>query len=162
MAIRFAEDSPYWQTTVQPAASLGEISELLNGFGVTDIVTMAGQAAGRTSWLVRFAWSGRSYRFAFTPLPCRQPEKVTSFGGKRRKAAEQAIYQMGRIAVYFVKAILTAAEVQEAALFAFLELPGGRPGGLPPVTSELDVSGIASVLPALPELLPALKGPENE
>jgi hypothetical protein len=52
---------------------------------------------------------------------------------------------MGRIAVYFVKAILTAAEAQPAALFGFLELPGAHPGAIPVTAAELDISGIVGL-----------------
>ena len=65
---------------------------------------------------------------------------------------------MGRIAVNFVKAILTAAEAQPGALFGFLELPAnaGRPGALRPVASELKFSNLVSsalVMPDIPQLV---------
>lgn len=156
---RYAEDANYWSTTVHPAASEGEISELLEEFGATAILKMTGQTPdGRYMWLIRFQWGGRAYRFSFTPLICRAPDKTYSFGGKRRSAAEQARYQMGRIALGMVKAILTAAEADPAALFGFVELPGARPGsGLPPTAAELDVDGISGALPAFPDVL-MLKG----
>lgn len=151
----YAEDLNYFDTTVHPAKSLGEIQEMLDDFGATATMITQGQAAGRYAWMIRFQWRDRSYRFLFTPLPCRQPGKQLSYGGKRRTNEEQARYQMGRIAVYFVKAILTAAEAQPAALFGFLELPGAHPGAIPMTAAELDISGITGMLPTLD--IPLLK-----
>ena len=149
MKIRYAEDANYWDTTVHPAKSLGEIQELLEDFGTENMIVSQGQAGGRFAWMIRFQWNGRAYRFVFTPLVCRWPDKVMSFNKIRRKGSDQARYQMGRIAVYFVKAILTAAEAHPHALFGFLELPGARPGGLPPTAAELDVDGLTAALPEI-------------
>lgn len=149
--MRFAEDANYWATTVHPAKSQAEIVELLEGFAVVNLIISQGMAAGRIAWLVRFEWNGATYRFAFTPLECRTPDKETSFGGQRRRHIKQSEYQMGRIAVHFVKAILTAAEVQPNALFGFVELPGAaqHAGGLPMTAGELNVTGLTNVLPEL-------------
>lgn len=146
---RYAEDANYWATTVAPAVSQGEIIALLEEFGATAVFMMQGQAGGKLAWVIRFQWDGRSYRFTFTPLECANPYKSYSFGGKRRQASDQARYQMGRIAVAFVKAILTAAEATPASLFGFLELPGARPGSIPPTAAELDVDGLTAALPEL-------------
>ncbi len=145
----YAEDLNYWDTTVHPAKSLGEIQEMLEDFGVTNTMITQGSAGDKLAWLVRFQWRDRSYHFVFTPLPCRWMAKVSTFGGKKRAHEEQARYQMGRIAVYFVKALLTAAQTNPDALFGFLELPGARPGGVPPTTAELDVRGLTAVLPEM-------------
>jgi hypothetical protein len=58
---------------------------------------------------------------------------------------------MGRIAVYFVKAILTAAETNPDALFGFVELPGAgaHDGGLPMTAAELGVEGLTAALPPM-------------
>lgn len=104
--MKYAEDLNYWQTTVHPATSEGEISELLENFGATAIVKMTGQSPdGQYLWIIRFQFEGRAYRFSFTPRPCRIPAKTYSFGGKRRTASEQSRYQMGRIALGVVKAV---------------------------------------------------------
>lgn len=147
MNFRYAEEANYWSTTVHPAVSQGEITQLLDSFGAQAIMVMSGQSAGRFAWLIRFQWNDRSYRFAFRPLICKNPNKSYSFGGKRRSAEDQSKYQMGRIAVHFVKAILTAAEADPAALFGFVELPGAGHGGIPSIASELDVDGIVGALP---------------
>jgi hypothetical protein len=150
MTLRFAEEANYWDTVIHPARSQGEISELLEEFGADAVMIAQGNAGGRFAWLVRFHWRARNYHFAFTPLECRTPDKLTSFGGKKRPHSEQARYQMGRIAVNFVKAILTAAEAQPHALFGFMELPGGTMGGgMPPVAAELDVSALIGNAPLL-------------
>jgi hypothetical protein len=147
MNIRYAEEANYWETTVHPAVSQGEITKLLDAFGAQAIMVMSGQSAGRYAWLIRFQWNDRSYRFAFKPLICRFPNKSFKFGKNRRTAEEQSKYQMARIAVYFVKAILTAAEADPAALFGFVELPGAGHGGIPSIASELDIDGIVGALP---------------
>jgi hypothetical protein len=145
---RYAEDANYWTTTVQPAVSQGEATAMLEDFGAQAIMVMTGQAGGRYALIIRFQLDGRSYRFAFTPLECKNPGKEFSFSGKRRTALDQSRYQMGRIAVAFVKAILTAAEATPAALFGFLELPGARQGhGMPATAAELDVDGLTAALP---------------
>jgi hypothetical protein len=151
MMARFAEEANYWNTTVHPAKSQAEIIEMLEDFGAANLMVAQGQANGRLAWMVRFEWQGDSYRFTFIPLECKDPDKTSSFGGKRRSHGEQARYQMGRIAVHFVKAILTAAEAHPHALFGFIELPeaGMHPGGLPVTAGELDVSGLTSALPPL-------------
>lgn len=145
----YAEDMNYFDTTVHPAKSQGEIMELIEDFGATNYQIMQGQAGGRFAWLIRFEWREQTYRFTFVPLPCRTPAKEKSFGGKRRSHEDQAKWQMGRIATHFVKAILTAAAAQPAALFGFLELPGvaSHPGGIPKTAAELDVEGLTRALP---------------
>jgi hypothetical protein len=115
-----------------------------------------GNAGGRFAWLIRFHWNDANYRFIFTPLECKTPDTAHSFGGKRRTHAEQAKFQMGRIAAHFVKAILTAAEAQPHALFGFMELPEAATGsGMPPVAAELDISTLIDAAPLfqLPEII---------
>lgn len=149
---RFAEDMNYFDTTVAPAKSQAEIVAMLDAFGAASIMIAQGKAGEKFAWMIRFMWEDRSYRFVFTPLPCRSPLKDRSFGGKRRSFAEQAKWQMGRIAVNFVKAILTAAEAQPTALFGFMEIAGtGRPGGLPAVAGDLDPQALASRTALLPD-----------
>ena len=153
MEREYAEDRPYWTTTVHPAKSQGEIIELLEDFGASDMIVSQGHSQGQIAWVIRFKWLGRVYRFVFVPRGCRNPDKESSFNSKRRVHIEQARYQMGRTAVHFIKAILTAAEEHEGALFGFLELPGAGvyPGGLPPVASEVDLTSLVGDLPPLLE-----------
>jgi hypothetical protein len=148
-----AEDRPYWATTVHPAKSQGQIIELLENFGAKDMIVSQGHSQGQVAWVIRFKWLGRVYRFVFTPRACRSPDKESSFNSRRRTHADQARYQMGRTAVHFIKAILTAAEEHEGALFGFLELPeaGSHRGGLPLVASEVDMSSLMGDLPPLLE-----------
>lgn len=146
---RYAEDMNYWETTIHPSKSLGEIQEMLEDFGAMAQIVSQGQADGKIAWLIRFQYLDRSYRFVFMPLECRYPNKIASFGGKRRTNNDQARYQMGRIAVNFVKAILTAAEMNPQALFGFLELPGVSRSGIPPIAAELDLSGLVGLLPQI-------------
>jgi len=154
MITRSAEKANYFDTTVQPGNSQGEIIALLEEFGAESVMVAQGNAGGRFAWLVRFHWNSANYRFVFTPLECELPAKVSSFGGKRRTHSDQARYQMGRIAVHFVKAILTAAEAQPHALFGFMELPMAAQGsGMPPVAAELDVSILVDKAPLLPEFV---------
>jgi hypothetical protein len=127
---------------------------MLEDFGATSIMLATGQTNGHHAWLIRFQWRGNNYRFAFTPLECKEPLRESSFGGKRRRHEEQARYQMGRIAVYFVKAILTAAEAHPHALFGFMELPGvASRGGIPYTAGELDISKLVSAAPLLPSTI---------
>lgn len=156
MKIRYAEEANYFDTTVQPGNSQGEILGLLEEFGAESVMVAQGNANGRLAWLVRFRWNGANYRFVFVPLECEQPDQIHSYGGKRRTHAEQARFQMGRIAVHFVKAILTAAEAQPHALFGFMELPEAATasGGIP-VAAELDISTLMDAAPLfqLPEII---------
>jgi len=147
--MNYAEDMNYWQTTVHPTTSQGEVLELLEHFGASAIQTMTGQARGRYAWIIRFTWNGQTYRFIFQPLESKYPSKTYSFGGKRRAGADQARYQMGRIAVNFIKALLTSAEIMPDVLFGFLELPGVSGSGLPPTTAELEISGLTAALPEI-------------
>ncbi|MDR3572883.1 MAG: hypothetical protein P4L50_03395 [Anaerolineaceae bacterium] len=146
--MRYAEGANYWSTTVQPGNSQGEIVTMLEEFGASKVFTMQGTSDGNTTWVIRFEWQDRSYHFVFRPLPCKDPSKSYSFGGKYRRAEQQAVYQMGRRAVNFVKALLVAADDNPDVLFGFLELPGvAGPGGMPATASELDVSGLTAALP---------------
>jgi hypothetical protein len=146
----FAEDMNYFDMTVHPAKSLGEIQELLEDFGAPNVMVTQGQSGGKHAWLIRFMWQDKPYRFMFSPLPCRQPQIERSFGGKRRTNEEQSRWQMGRIAVHFVKAILTAAGAHPHALFGFMELAAaGEPGRLPPTVAELNVDTLIKALPDL-------------
>jgi len=146
--ITYAEDSRYWKTVVHPAKTQGEVVALLEEFGVTNIFVAQGQALGRHAWMIRFEWRGEAYRFVFTPLPCKNPAKFSSFGDTRRSHEKQSRYQMARIAVHFIKAILTAAEVQPAALFGFKELSAMKPhpGGLPRTTAEIGAEELSGRL----------------
>lgn len=157
--IRYAEDANYWATTVHPAKSQGEIIEMLDNFGAGNMMVAQGRVDGKFAWLVRFEWCGSTYRFTFTPLECKAIAKISSFNGKRRGHAEQAKYQMGRIATHFTKAILTAAEAQPHALFGFVELPGAAnyPGGMPITAGEMNIVGLSHALPELEIMtMPAL------
>jgi hypothetical protein len=148
---RFAEDANYWQTTVRPSKSQSEIMERLDDFGASQYQVTQGRSLGRVAWLIRFEWREHSYRFIFVPLECKKGDVIHSFGGKRRPHHEQALYQMGRIAVHFIKAILTAAETHPYALFGFMELPGtASEHGMPLTAGEMDISQVQSMLPALP------------
>ena len=151
--MKYAESMNYWQTTVHPAKSQAEIIELLEDFGALNYQIAQGNANGCLAWMVRFEWSGKSYRFLFVPLTCKNPDVTRSFGGKKRTHLKQSVYQMGRIAVHFTKAILTAAEAQPYALFGFMELPSVRDNGIPFTAGELDVDGVMSLL-----MLPMLTG----
>ena len=154
--MKYAEDASYWDTTVHPARSQGEVTELLENFGASAVMVAQGKAGGRSAWLVRFQFLDRAYRFVFTPLPCRQGGKMWTVGGKKLSGEERARYQMGRIAVYFVKAILTAAEMNLDALFGFVEL---QHGGQVVTAAQLDVSGLVKALPAI-EIWPRLESGE--
>ncbi|MEN6571388.1 MAG: hypothetical protein ABFD24_06070 [Anaerolineaceae bacterium] len=145
--LRYAEDANYWDTAVSPSISQGEIGDLLEKFGADGIQTIQGSAGGRYAWMIRFQWESRVYRFTFAPLTCRFPDKTFTRSGVKRTNQDQSRYQMGRIALNFVKAILTAAEATPAALFGFLELPGVHPGQAPMTTAELDVAGLTGMLP---------------
>lgn len=152
---RYAEDANYFDTTVHPAKSQAEIMEQLEDFGASNFIIQQGQAAGKFAWLVRFEWNNKSYRFAFIPLDCRLPNNVKSFGGKRRAHLEQSRYQMGRVAVHFTKAVLTAAEMNPDALFGFLELPAvATQSGIPITAAQLGAEGLTSNL-ALPNVVDA-------
>lgn len=146
----YAEDRPYWNTTVQPSKSLGELMAQLAKFGIFKHEIRQGQAHGKVAWLIRFQYYGRSHRFVFTPRPCRDPDTVRSFGGVRRTHARQAVFQMGRTAFHFVKNLLAAADDQPAALFGFVELPGVfHAGELPATAAELEVGELTGALSEL-------------
>jgi len=161
--IRYAEDSNYWDTTVHPSKSQGEIVEMLEDFGAEQIMSVQGQSAGKYAWMIRFRWNGANYRFIFSPKECRTPTKVSTFGGKKRVHPDQARYQMGRTAAWFVKAILTATEERPESIFGFMELPGGgaHPSGIPYIASELNVSELVSLAPPSPEMLFLLNPPHE-
>lgn len=151
----YAENRPYWNTTVQPSKSLGELIAQLDKFGIRKHEVRQGQVYGEIAWLVRFDLDGRSHHFVFSPRVCRDPDTVRSFGGVRRSHAQQAIFQMGRTAFHFVKNILAAALDQPAALFGFIELPGVFHAiGLPATTADIDVSGLTEALPDLKVIPP--------
>jgi hypothetical protein len=160
--MRFAEEANYFQTTVHPATSMGEVQAMLDEFGADAIQTMTGTANDRSYWMIRFRWMGKFYRFTFQPLVCENPEKVVVIGsqknGKRvslkRTALEQSKYQMGRIAVNAVKAVLTAAEAMPGALFGFAELPATNEDGFPVVVSEVNLDKISHILLLAPKAGP--------
>lgn len=144
----FAEDMNYFDTTVPLSRSIGEVGELLDNFGASASIVSQGRSDGKLAIAVRFQYASRTYRFTFIPYPCRNPEKTRKIGGRYRTNAEQAGLQVGRIAVNFVKAILTAAEMNPAALFGFLELPGyGSRAGAPVIASEIPVEDLTGLLP---------------
>lgn len=104
---RYAEDSNYWNTTIAPAKSQAEIRQLVENFGATNPAIMQGEVRGQPAWMVRFDWHGYTYRYIFTSLECKEPNRMDFFGWKRHSHADQACFQMGREAVDFVKAVLS-------------------------------------------------------
>lgn len=170
--IRYAEDSRYFKTVVHPAKTQGEVIALLEEFDVTNIFVAQGQGVGgRHAWMVRFEWRGKAFRFIFTPLPCKDPAKFSSFGGTRRSHEKQSRYQMARTAVHFIKAVLTAADVQPAALFGFMELSAVKPhpGGLPRTAAEVGAEELSGRLltPGFDDVIPPYRllrdrSPEEE
>lgn len=100
---RYAEDAKYWKTTVPPAKSQAEIRQMLEDFGATNSAIMQGQTGKKPTWMVRFDWNGYNFRYEFAPLECKEPDKVSRFGWKKRSHAEQARFQLGRKAVHFVR-----------------------------------------------------------
>lgn len=145
----WAEDRAYWDTIVSPSKSMGEVQEILNDFGVQSMDIRLGQTGNRFAWVVRFEWQEKAFRFVFLPKTCQWPNKISSFGGKRRNHEEQSHYQMGRVAVNLVKNVLAAAEESPAALFGYLEVAGSNPGGIPMTAAELDVEGLTMLLPGI-------------
>ena len=92
---RYAEKANYWDTTISPAKSQGEIIEMLEKFGADNTQMTIGSAGGRYAWLIRFQWEGQSYRFAFTPLECEWPNTTRSYSKERRTNAQQAVTKWG-------------------------------------------------------------------
>lgn len=149
---RYAENANYWTTKVSPFVSQGEIYAMLKMFGVEGMAITQGQTAdGRDALLVRFGWLGESYRFVFVPLCCEYPDKTRRVGKEVRTHDEQALYQMGRVAMHGVKAILTIAEATPAVLAGFKELPGAghHADGMPYTLGELDMRELTAALPAI-------------
>jgi hypothetical protein len=68
-----------------------------------------------------------------TVHPCRYPREDSQLRRQTPHSSGASSIPEGAIAVHFVKAILTAAEVQPLSLFGFIELPaaGMHPGGCP-------------------------------
>lgn len=157
--ILYAEQMPYWQTTVHPYKSQADIMVMLERFGAVKTIVSQGQAAGRYAWMVRFEWRGESYRFVFRPLPCKEPTKMA----KSRTRQEQAKYQMGRIAMNCIKNLLASADSQflRAALFGFMEVTAGEthPGGLPRTMAEIGAETLSGKL--LASGLAGVLGPDN-
>jgi hypothetical protein len=140
---QFAEEINYFDTTVHPAKSLGEIQEMLEEFGVEGCQVTQGYAGQTRAWMIRFGWLGYPYRFVFIPLKCKFPSTEHTYSGKKRKNEEQAYWQMGRIALYFVKAILTAAEMNPHALFGFMEIStGNKSRKIPKTAGELNIDNL--------------------
>lgn len=148
---KYAQDSPYWGTDVNPYKSQGEITALLDDFGAQAIQISQGRAGDKVAWLIRFTWRDHSYRFVFTPLPLRGPKPgyKPHTVNQLQELKTKALSQMGRIAVFFIKSLLTAADAQPAALFGFMEIPdlGQRPDGLPYTAGEIDTAKITNALP---------------
>lgn len=153
MTKQYAEDMSYWDTDTHPATSQGEVEGLLLKFGAKQVQIMTGSSsAGDYTWIVRFEYGGKVYHKIFSPFPCRYPHKSRSAGrGKgQRTYPEQAKWQMGRRAVYLIKAILNLAAEDPTILAGLLEVPGTRgAGGLPVTLGEIDLPQLTSKLPLL-------------
>jgi hypothetical protein len=143
---RFAEDANYFTTTVHPAQSMGEIQAMLDDFGADSVQTATGKDKNDVpTWMIRFHWLDQFYRITFRPLDCRNPEKEMTVAGKRRTCREQAKYQMGRIAYFAVKALLTAAEAMPGALTGFAELNAVNADGIPVTVQEVNIGKLSQV-----------------
>lgn len=149
----YAEEADNWRTTVTIAKSQAETLDLLDVCSATEIQSTIGQANGRAALVVHFELDSRTFRFGCQTLAYRDADLLRSFEGKHRSRSEQAEYPMGRIAGDFAKAPLTAAQAQPDALCRFIEIPGTeQDGALSATIAELDLSGLMSTLPSLPEV----------
>lgn len=149
---KYAEEMSFWTTDVDPYRSQGELMAMLNKFGAANFQVTAGQSMGANAWQVRFDWRGETYRIVFLPHPCREPDTMIMRNKHPlRMRREQAVYQMAREAVIFVKAVLNHATSRPEVLFGFKELPGmgARPDGLPYTAAELDTAQLTTQLQPL-------------
>lgn len=59
----YAENAPYWQTTVDPYKSQGEVMALLRKFGARNIAFMEGETERGPAYAFRFEFKGKSIDF---------------------------------------------------------------------------------------------------
>jgi len=142
----WAQDFPYWQTTVKASKSRAEIDDILEKFGARVIVIATGRMEGKIAWRISFEYNDKPYLLTFHPLPV-----YSSTAAKE----EQAIRQMGRLAFYTIKNLCMAAELLPASLFGFLALKDNQ--GRTRTAAELNVDGITAQLPGAEFEAPAIE-----
>jgi hypothetical protein len=146
----YAEDLPYWQTETTPASNQDRIERTLDKFGAEASMFTMARKGDSAVWMIRFQFRNRTYRFEYQPAT---PRNKTTRRGESN--ADQAVRQMAARAYHEIKAILTAAAFDmddtPRALFGYLELPGESNSGIPPRTSDLDITELTGSL-GLPAL----------
>lgn len=137
---QYAQNFPYWQTTIKPSKSKAEVDEILARYGARVVQITTGRLEGKEAWRIAFIYDDTPYQLVFHPLPLKQDYPTT-------KQEYQALCQMGRLAVYTIKNLMMIGKLQPAALFGFMAIPGPR--GETRTTAELGVEGLVNILPEL-------------
>lgn len=141
----WAQDFPYWGTTVAASKSRASLDDELDKFGARVIIIATGRMENKISWRISFEYNDKPYLLTFNPLPVYNSTEAKE---------EQAIKQMGRLAFYTVKNLCMAAELLPASLFGFLALTDAC--GKTTTAAELGVDNIIGQLPGAEFAKPAI------
>lgn len=136
---KYAQEMPYWGTTVAPEKSRAEIDKLLRKHGTRVVQITTGRMDGKEAWRITFEHKDKPYQLDFHPL-----EVKTSFGREpTSKQSEQALCQMGRFAFFAIKNLVVIAEQLPAALFGFMAIPDEK--GQTRIAADLGVEGLINL-----------------
>ena len=120
----FAQDASFWDSGKSELSdSIGELGRILDKYGCDAAGTMKRKVDGKTHLIVEFALNDRRFAIEFKPL------KVDYGRGRRTEAQldELAEWQMGRIAVHWLKSMLTMVESgHDEVLMPYLYLRDGN------------------------------------
>lgn len=140
---KYAQQMPYWGTTIKPSKSRAEIDDQLRKAGARIVQITTGRLGNKEAWKITFEYKDNPFQLVFHPLEV----KTTYRRDSTISQQNQALCQMGRFAFYCIKNLLIIAEQQPAALFGFLAISG--PDGKPMIAADLGVEGMMAMNPQL-------------
>ena len=149
----YAQDAPYWGTTVSTEKSQAGILQILGKLGASQVGVHLQQVKTQENVMViMFEWPKNSKvyrRFEFPRLEIRKPK----YGRYREKPTpvqtEQAQRQAARIGFYMLKNLVTFMHMYPFLLTGFAEIPkaGIREDGLALTVGELEQDQLLKALP---------------
>jgi hypothetical protein len=118
MKKKWAQEFPYWETSVDMKKSIQEMASLLQSFGANRYGFENTEVSGNPVLSVVFSMGEKGYQVDFRGKEVYQPFRV-----KNHKLRVER--QLGRLAYYGLKSLLALAQDMPEAMTGFLLLPGG-------------------------------------
>ena len=149
----YAQDAPYWGTSVPTERSQAGILQILSKLGASKVgVHLQQVKAQENVMVIVFEWpknSGVYRRFEFPRLEFRKPKRGRYQAKSTPAQTEQLQRQAARIGFYMLKNLVTFMHMYPFLLTGFAEIPnaGVREDGLALTVGELEHDQLLKALP---------------